>query len=123
MPLSLSRALAQPDRPQRLSLAALGGLSVLLLAACGGGGADRPATAPPPSAPPPAGALAVSAPGELLNYVRERVRQRGATGSWAGGFGLPTGSPLREPLNAAILQMREDGTLERTLQSWLGNHE
>ena len=39
------------------------------------------------------------------------------------GFGLPTGSPLREPLNAAILQMREDGTLERTLQSWLGNHE
>ena len=39
------------------------------------------------------------------------------------GFGLPTGSPLREPLNAAILQMREDGTLERTLDSWLGNHE
>jgi len=39
------------------------------------------------------------------------------------GFGLPTGSPLREPLNAAILQLREDGTLERTLESWLGNHE
>lgn len=39
------------------------------------------------------------------------------------GFGLPTGSPLREPLNAAILQMREDGTLERTLQSWLGKHD
>jgi polar amino acid transport system substrate-binding protein len=39
------------------------------------------------------------------------------------GFGLPTGSPLREPLNAAILQMREDGTLERILEDWLGKHE
>ncbi len=39
------------------------------------------------------------------------------------GFGLPTGSPLREPLNAAILQMREDGVLERILQQWLGTHE
>lgn len=39
------------------------------------------------------------------------------------GFGLPTGSPLREPLNSAILQMREDGSLERILQSWLGKHE
>lgn len=91
MPRSLSRALMQPFRPQRLPLAALGALSVLMLAACGGGGADRPATAPPPGASPPAAALAVSAPGELLNYVRERVRQRGTTGGWAGGVGLPTG--------------------------------
>jgi ABC-type amino acid transport substrate-binding protein len=39
------------------------------------------------------------------------------------GLGLPAGSPLREPLNAAILRMREDGTLARILREWLGTHE
>jgi ABC-type amino acid transport substrate-binding protein len=39
------------------------------------------------------------------------------------GFGLPTGSPLREPLNAVILQMREDGVLDRIMRQWLGTHD
>ncbi len=39
------------------------------------------------------------------------------------GIGLPTGSPLREELNAAILQMREDGTLEEIMTRWFGRHE
>jgi polar amino acid transport system substrate-binding protein len=39
------------------------------------------------------------------------------------GFALPTGSELREPLNAAILKMREDGTLDRIMQTWLGQHD
>ena len=39
------------------------------------------------------------------------------------GFGLPTGSPLREPINTAILQMREDGVLDRILAQWLGRHD
>jgi ABC-type amino acid transport substrate-binding protein len=39
------------------------------------------------------------------------------------GLGLPNGSPLRERLNAAILQMREDGTMERIREQWLGRHD
>jgi len=39
------------------------------------------------------------------------------------GFGLPAGSTLREDLNAAILQMREDGTLDRILTRSFGSHE
>lgn len=39
------------------------------------------------------------------------------------GFAVPTGSPLREPLNAVILQMREDGVLDRIMQQWLGRHD
>jgi ABC-type amino acid transport substrate-binding protein len=39
------------------------------------------------------------------------------------GLGLPAGSPLREPLNTAILRMREDGSLERYIEEWLGKHE
>jgi polar amino acid transport system substrate-binding protein len=39
------------------------------------------------------------------------------------GLGLPPGSPLREPLNTAILRMREDGTLARLIDEWLGKHE
>jgi ABC-type amino acid transport substrate-binding protein len=39
------------------------------------------------------------------------------------GIGLPTGSPLREPLNAALLQMREDGTLDEIMARWFGRHE
>lgn len=39
------------------------------------------------------------------------------------GMGLPTGSPLREPLNAVILQAREDGTLDEIMARWFGRHE
>jgi len=39
------------------------------------------------------------------------------------GFGLPDGSPLRERLNTAILRMREDGTMERIREQWLGRHD
>ena len=39
------------------------------------------------------------------------------------GIALPNGSPLREPLNTTILRMREDGTLERIREKWLGKHE
>jgi polar amino acid transport system substrate-binding protein len=39
------------------------------------------------------------------------------------GLGLPNGSPLREPLNTAILRMREDGTFERIREQWLGRHD
>ena len=39
------------------------------------------------------------------------------------GIGLPTGSPLRESINAAILQAREDDTLDEILARWFGTHE
>ena len=39
------------------------------------------------------------------------------------GLGLPNGSPLRERLNTAILRMREDGTMERIREEWLGRHD
>ena len=65
---------------------------------------------------------------QLMNLISQRARgDLRLVGpifdAFDFGFGLPTGSPLREPLNAAILQMREDGTLERILQDWLGKHE
>jgi polar amino acid transport system substrate-binding protein len=39
------------------------------------------------------------------------------------GIALPNGSPLREPLNTTILRMREDGTLDRIREKWLGKHD
>ncbi|MFM9194132.1 MAG: transporter substrate-binding domain-containing protein, partial [Planctomycetia bacterium] len=39
------------------------------------------------------------------------------------GLGLPAGSPFREPLNTAILRMREDDTLDRIREQWLGRHD
>ena len=39
------------------------------------------------------------------------------------GMALPNGSPFREEFNAAILRMREDGTMERTKELWLGKHD
>lgn len=39
------------------------------------------------------------------------------------GIGVRTGSPLREPLNAAILQAREDHTLDEIFARWFGRHE
>lgn len=39
------------------------------------------------------------------------------------GLALPNGSPQRERLNEVILAMREDGSLQRILDSWLGKHD
>ena len=39
------------------------------------------------------------------------------------GLGLPSGSPSRERFNMAILQMREDGSLDRIREQWLGSHD
>lgn len=39
------------------------------------------------------------------------------------GLGLPSGSLSRERFNMAILQMREDGTLDRIREQWLGSHD
>jgi polar amino acid transport system substrate-binding protein len=39
------------------------------------------------------------------------------------GLGLPNGSLLRERLNTAILRMREDGTMDRIREQWLGRHD
>ncbi len=36
------------------------------------------------------------------------------------GIALPTGSPLREPLNQSLLRLREDGTYDRLRASWFG---
>ena len=44
-------------------------------------------------------------------------------GDFDYGLALPTGSPLRERINTAILQMREDGALDRIMADWLGRHE
>jgi hypothetical protein len=40
-----------------------------------------------------------------------------------GGIALSAGSPLREDLNTAILRMREDDTLDRIKDAWLGKHD
>ena len=39
------------------------------------------------------------------------------------GIALTAGSPLREDLNTAILRMREDDTLDRIKDAWLGKHD
>lgn len=39
------------------------------------------------------------------------------------GIALAAGSPLREQVNTAILRMREDGTLDRIIEAWLGKHD
>ena len=39
------------------------------------------------------------------------------------GIALQNGSPLREGLNTAILRMREDGSLDRIREKWLGKHD
>lgn len=39
------------------------------------------------------------------------------------GLGLPSNSPHREDLNTVILRMREDGTMERLKEQWLGRHD
>ena len=39
------------------------------------------------------------------------------------GLGLQQDSPMRERLNSGILRMREDGTLDRIREQWLGQHD
>ena len=39
------------------------------------------------------------------------------------GIGLTSGSPIREDFNTAILRMREDGTVDRIFEKWLGRHD
>jgi len=39
------------------------------------------------------------------------------------GIALPTGSPLREGLNKALLRMREDGEITRIQERWMGKHD
>ena len=39
------------------------------------------------------------------------------------GIAMPSGSPFRERLNTALLRMREDGTLDRIKERWLGKHD
>lgn len=36
------------------------------------------------------------------------------------GMALPTGSPLREPINQALLRIREDGRYDRLRSKWFG---
>jgi len=38
------------------------------------------------------------------------------------GFLLPTDSPLREPINRSLLQLREDGTYDTLRRKWFGNN-
>jgi polar amino acid transport system substrate-binding protein len=66
---------------------------------------------------------------QTLMYVvtqsgRGNVRMVGPTfDSFDYGIALQSGSPLREALNTAILQMREDGTLDRIREKWFGTHD
>jgi polar amino acid transport system substrate-binding protein len=39
------------------------------------------------------------------------------------GIVLPTGSPLREPINKALVQTREEGEIIRIQERWLGKHD
>lgn len=39
------------------------------------------------------------------------------------GMAVATGSPLREQINAALLRIREDGSIDRIREQWLGRHE
>ena len=39
------------------------------------------------------------------------------------GMAVPSGSPLRERINTTLLQMREDGAIDRILAEWVGKHE
>jgi ABC-type amino acid transport substrate-binding protein len=72
---------------------------------------------------------AVVGENQQLMYLISRAKQGSVLlvgpvfESFDFGLGLPADSPLREPLNTAILRMREDGTLARLIDQWLGKHE
>jgi polar amino acid transport system substrate-binding protein len=46
----------------------------------------------------------------------------GIFNSFDFALALPQGSTLREPLNNAILQMREAGRLDEIKERWFGEH-
>ncbi|MFM7205451.1 MAG: transporter substrate-binding domain-containing protein [Planctomycetaceae bacterium] len=66
---------------------------------------------------------------ETLTHVitqagKDGLRVVGPTfDSFDFGMALPNGSPLREDLNTTLLRMREEGTIERIMESWLGKHD
>ncbi|NBW96860.1 MAG: hypothetical protein EBR28_09060 [Planctomycetia bacterium] len=72
---------------------------------------------------------AVVAENQQLMYLVSRARRGSLVlvgpvfESFDFGLGLAENSPLREQLNGAILRMREDGTLSRLMDEWLGRHE
>ncbi len=47
----------------------------------------------------------------------------GVFDSFDFGLALPANSPLREPLNTSILQMREAGLLDEIKDRWFGDHD
>jgi polar amino acid transport system substrate-binding protein len=58
------------------------------------------------------------------HFSRGNVRMVGPTfDSFDYGIALQSGSPIREGLNTAILQIREDGTLDRIREKWFGVHD
>jgi len=52
--------------------------------------------------------------GNELKVQRERRRDE------VGGIALPSGSPLREPLNRVILAVTQEPEWRRMLESYLG---
>ncbi len=53
---------------------------------------------------------------------RGRVRTVGGTFRQEGyGIALPQGSPLRQRIDVALLQLREDGTYARLVTTWFGD--
>jgi len=87
---------SSPAKPDLLgsALALMASLvtAATLLAGCGGGGSN----AGPPPAPAPEGALAGSAPGELLAYVKARLAEREVQRRTNPGisFGDTAGAPI-----------------------------
>ena len=37
------------------------------------------------------------------------------------GIALPTGSPLRKPINEALLKLKQDGTYEELYNKWFSS--
>jgi hypothetical protein len=72
-----------------LAAVATAALATLLLVGCGGGGGDSA-----DEAPPRAQALSASRPGELLAYVKARLRARAELRQARPGLALSGGAPL-----------------------------
>ncbi len=98
---AITHAAAEPARlRQPAPKLLLGFATVVLLTACGGGGGSTDPSTNPISDASRVGALAVSQPGELLGYVRDRVRQRWAQQTTTGATGDLVSTPA--PVPAAV---------------------